>query len=48
LCGGSTFVVFKDIKISLVPKALGIDSFLGNAKKNARLNYRSVDFKTID
>ncbi|MBZ9787817.1 hypothetical protein LB456_10160 [Psychroflexus sp. CAK57W] len=33
LRGGATYVVLKDIKISLVPKALGIVSFLGDAKK---------------
>lgn len=33
LRGGETFVVFKDIKISLVPKALGIDYFFRQWKK---------------
>ncbi|WP_223810157.1 hypothetical protein [Psychroflexus gondwanensis] len=38
LRGGTAFVVFKDIKISLVPKALGIVSFLGDAKKKENIN----------
>ena len=38
LRGGTAFVVFKDIKISLVPKALGIVSFLGDAKKKKNIN----------
>jgi hypothetical protein len=42
LRGGTAFVVFKDIKISLVPKALEIvspdTSGLGNAKKKENRN----------
>ena len=42
LRGGTAFVVFKDIKISLVPKALGIvspdTSGLGDAKKKENIN----------
>ena len=42
LRGGAAFVVFKDIKISLVPKALGIvspdTSGLGDAKKKENIN----------
>jgi len=40
LRGGDTFVVFKDIKISLVPKALGIGFSryfgIGRCKKEKR------------
>ncbi|MBZ9628928.1 hypothetical protein LB450_12505 [Psychroflexus sp. CAK1W] len=42
LRGGATYVVLKDIKISLVPKALGIGSFLGDAKKNENFNFIEI------
>jgi hypothetical protein len=52
LRGGTAFVVFKDIKISLVPKALGICFFFGRCKKEKEHKcYRDInkshDFKLL-
>ncbi|SDG56225.1 hypothetical protein [Psychroflexus sediminis] len=43
LRGGATFVVFKDIKISLA----FFDSFLGDAKKNESFSFTEILFNWI-